>query len=136
MTPVIVEFDASDCAEEIAAGMSNFSVGTTLLFENTRVRVWELALQPGQHAPFHCHTIDYFWVAVDPGPIVQRIIREGNRGEEMSMTPDRGQVKFFTFRDGDILLHDLANVGNKPIRYITIELLDGNNTMPAGYLPA
>jgi hypothetical protein len=33
------------------------------------------------------------------------------------------------------LVHDLENVGDKPLRYITIELLDGDNTMPHSHLP-
>jgi hypothetical protein len=121
-----VAFDLSAYADELSEATENLNVGTKVLFENDRVRVWELALDPGVRAPFHCHTIDYFWVAADPGPVVQRV----SNGDESSVTHDRGQVTFFTFRDGDTLIHDLENVGDKPIRYITVELLDGNNTMP------
>ena len=128
-------FDIQEFANELPTAKDNLSVGTKVLFENDRVRVWELALQPGQRAPFHCHTIDYFWVAADPGQVVQRIIKDDTEGEISSVTHERGEVKFFTFRDGDILVHDLANVGDKPLRYITIELLDGDNTMPHSHLP-
>ena len=119
-------FDPSEFADELSSAHENLAVGTKVLFENDHVRVWELALDPGVRAPFHCHTIDYFWVAADPGPVVQRL----STGEVSSITHDRGQVSFFTFRGGDTLIHDLENVGDKPIRYITVELLDGDNTMP------
>ena len=66
---------------------------------------------------------------------MQRIIKDDTEGEISSVTHERGEVKFFTFRDGDILVHDLENVGDKPLRYITIELLDGDNTMPHSHLP-
>jgi hypothetical protein len=119
-------FDTSEFAQELATAHGNLAVGTKVLFENDHVRVWELALDPGVRAPFHCHTIDYFWVAADPGPVVQRL----STGEISHVTHDRGQVTFFTFRGGETLIHDLENVGDKPIRYITVELLDSDNTMP------
>ena len=120
-----VQYDLSQYADELARATENLNVGTKLLFENDRVRVWELALDPGVRAPFHCHTIDYFWVAADPGPVVQRLLT----GEMSYITHDRGQVTFFTFRDGASLVHDLENVGDVPIRYITVELKDWDNTM-------
>ncbi|MDQ3253659.1 MAG: hypothetical protein M3R15_07090, partial [Acidobacteriota bacterium] len=32
------------------------AVGTKLLFENARVKVWEFALEPGELIPMHTHT--------------------------------------------------------------------------------
>jgi predicted metal-dependent enzyme (double-stranded beta helix superfamily) len=34
-------------------------VGSRVLFENDRVRVWELALAPGESSPVHEHHHDY-----------------------------------------------------------------------------
>ena len=34
-------------------------VATTLLFENDRVVVWEMLLEPGDASDFHEHTMDY-----------------------------------------------------------------------------
>jgi hypothetical protein len=34
-------------------------VGTRLLFENTRVKVWEMVLEPGESSDLHHHTMDY-----------------------------------------------------------------------------
>jgi hypothetical protein len=47
-------------------------VGTRLLFENDRVRVWDLALEPGMRAPFHVHRRSYFWTCVEGGMGLQR----------------------------------------------------------------
>ncbi|MCW2849526.1 MAG: hypothetical protein JWR90_3500 [Marmoricola sp.] len=118
-------FNPSEFEDELATAVDNKSVGTKLLFENERVRVWELELVVGQRAPFHCHSIDYFWVAADPGPVVQRT----SDGILSEVCHEKGQVKFFTFRDGDTLVHDLENIGSETVRYVTVEMLDGDNTM-------
>jgi beta-alanine degradation protein BauB len=34
-------------------------VGTAVLFENERVKVWEMDLQPGQESDLHRHNRDY-----------------------------------------------------------------------------
>jgi hypothetical protein len=39
-------------------------VATTLLFENDRVRVWEMRLEPGQRSAVHEHKLDYLMVQV------------------------------------------------------------------------
>src|SRR4051812_665874 len=40
-------------------------VGTKLLFENDRVRVWEMCLAPGERSTNHEHALDYVIVQVD-----------------------------------------------------------------------
>ena len=37
-------------------------IATTLLFENDRVRVWEMVLEPGQRSDLHRHDHDYLMV--------------------------------------------------------------------------
>ena len=37
-------------------------VGTELLFENDRVKVWSMALEPGETSPYHQHDNDYVFV--------------------------------------------------------------------------
>ena len=39
-------------------------VGSRLLLENDRVRVWELQLEPGEESDLHEHTLDYVLVQV------------------------------------------------------------------------
>ena len=48
--PEIVEsgvFDRSDYGEELEAAPVNKQLGTTVWFENDRIRVWEVLLEPG-----------------------------------------------------------------------------------------
>ena len=43
------------------------NVGTHLMFENDRVRVWDLALAPGEWLERHIHREDFFFIVVDGG---------------------------------------------------------------------
>jgi hypothetical protein len=40
-------FDRGDYAAELDAALGNLDDGTRLWFENDRIRVWEVRLQPG-----------------------------------------------------------------------------------------
>src|SRR4249919_1166679 len=42
----------------------NPCVGSTLLSENERTRVWIIRLAPGERIGFHRHVLDYFWTAI------------------------------------------------------------------------
>ena len=46
---------------------NNGCVGTTLLSESERVRVWIIRLAPGERIGFHRHVLDYFWTSVNGG---------------------------------------------------------------------
>ena len=63
-------FDIATFAEEIEAPSNN--VGTRLLLQNDRVKVWEIVLEPGERAPFHRHIHPYFYVCAQPGRVRTR----------------------------------------------------------------
>jgi beta-alanine degradation protein BauB len=44
-------------------------IGTELLFENDRIRVWQMILQPGEESPHHRHEADYVFVYTTPSRI-------------------------------------------------------------------
>ena len=46
-------------SQEIKAMNISEDIGTKLLFENDRVRVWDLALAPGESTGMHRHENDY-----------------------------------------------------------------------------
>ena len=62
--------DKSQWPAEIAAEFEreaenpNPCVGSVLLSENERTRVWMIRLAPGERVGFHRHVLDYFWTAV------------------------------------------------------------------------
>lgn len=112
-------YDPDDFAAELAAAESNREVATTLLFENDRVRVWELALDPGRRAPFHCHTNPYFFVCVDAGRALTRL----PDGNAVTVDYEVGGTWFTDLEDGPEI-HDLENVGDTRLRFTTVELLE------------
>ena len=92
-------------------------VGTKLLFENNRVRVWDLCLAPGQGTGLHRHTTDYFYVVIGDGTL-QRVDDDGTRHEPRSMKD--GEVHFRSI-DGESV-HEAVNVAATPWRNIVVEL--------------
>src|SRR5690606_20213604 len=56
---------AAEFARE--AANPNPCVGSTLLSENERTRVWIIRLAPGERIGFHRHVLDYFWTTVNGG---------------------------------------------------------------------
>ena len=94
-------------------------VGTRLLFENDRVRVWDLSLAPGESTGLHCHTSDYFYVVIGGGTL-QAADASGHTGEAREMQD--GEVHFREIPGEDI--HEAINVGDTPWRNIVVELKD------------
>ena len=45
----------------------NPCVGSELVSESDRVRVWMIRLRPGERIGFHRHVLDYFWTCVSGG---------------------------------------------------------------------
>jgi hypothetical protein len=37
-------------------------IGTNLVFENEKVKVWELFLEPGQQLELHHHQLEYIFI--------------------------------------------------------------------------
>ena len=92
-------------------------VGTKLLFENERVRVWDLRLAPGESTGRHRHTNDYLYVVIGDGKL-QALDEEGNERSNVEMKD--GDVRFRTIEDEDV--HEAVNVGTTPWRNIIVEL--------------
>ena len=60
-------FDPAEFGDELAHAAGNLAVGTRLWFQNDRVKVWEVRLEPGERGPFHAHTRRYLLTVVSPG---------------------------------------------------------------------
>lgn len=113
-------FDPTDFADELLAAPGNLDVGTTLWFENERVRVWDLKLHPGERGPFHAHTRPYFWTVVNAGRGLQRFVD----GTFIVRDYEEGETRFLEHTPQSALIHDLENVGDGVLRFVTVELLD------------
>ena len=112
-------FDPQAVAEELAAAATNHAVGTSLWFENERIRVWEVRLEPGAHCPFHAHRAPYFWTCVASGTGRQR----SGDGVVRVQRYREGDTRFTDLSDRAPLLHDLENIGETALRFVTVELL-------------
>ncbi len=113
-------FDPTDFADELEAAPANLAVGTTLWFENDRLKVWEVKLDPGERGPFHAHTRNYFWTVVEAGRGLQRL----SDGTFWVRDYQVGDTSYLEHTPETALIHDLENVGDTVLRFVTVELLD------------
>ena len=95
-------------------------VGTRLLLENDRVRIWEMDLAPGARSDVHRHDVDYILVQL-----------EGDRIAAMPEPDTRGAFKDYLEADvvpGKVIyikrggIETAINVGQERYREILIEL--------------
>ena len=112
------KYDVTGFSDELARAPHNRQVGTARLFENDHVRVWELRLEPGQRAPFHLHDQTYFWTVVEPGRGCQRF----PDGTMVTRDYAPGETKYLVQSPEDSMIHDLENVGETRLRFVTVEL--------------
>jgi len=97
-------------------------VGTKMLFENERVRVWELKLEPGQESPVHRHELDHLLIQL--------------RGDKVAVIPEPDTAgPYKDFLEADVIpgmtvfvprggVETARNTGTEPYREIIIELKD------------
>ena len=113
----------SSIREEFEANQLNGRVGTRLLSETDRVRVWEIRLGPGERIGFHRHVLDYFWTAVTPG----RARLHTEDGSVVEAVYAAGDTRHFAFGRGEYKIHDLENIGDAGLCFTTVEFLDSAN---------
>lgn len=113
-------FEPGAYREELREAPGNFAVGTSLWFENERIRVWEVRLEPGERGPFHNHTRNYFWTVVEGSRGLQRFAD----GTYAVRDYQEGDTRYLEHTPEDSLIHDLENVGDTVLRFVTVELLD------------
>jgi quercetin dioxygenase-like cupin family protein len=102
---------------------NNGCVGSTLLSENDKVRVWIIRLAPGERIGFHRHVLNYFWTSVSAGRGRQHLMD----GTTVEYSYQPGETRHETYGDGEYKVHDLENLGDKEMVFMTIEFLDSAN---------
>lgn len=101
----------------------NPCVGTELVSENERVRVWTIRLKPGERVGFHRHVLDYFWTSVTGGRGRQHVFD----GSTVEYTYQPGETRHETYGPGEYKVHDLENIGDTDMVFMTVEFLDSAN---------
>jgi len=96
-------------------------VGSKKIFENDRVRVWELRLSPGEESPVHRHDHDHLLIQVagDRIAVVPEPDTQSRYKEYMEADVRPGEVVFV--RRGGV--ETARNVGEAPYREIIVELI-------------
>ena len=91
-------------------------VGTLLLFENARVRVWELTLGPEESCVPHRHLHDYLMLYPDPA-----LIRRHSDTSTQALRS--GFVAFAGVGRLGLPPHQITNVGEATSTHYVVELL-------------
>jgi hypothetical protein len=101
-------------------------VGTRVLFENERVRVWEMKLAPGERSDVHRHELDYLLVflggdriRVEPEPDTA-----GPYSDALEFDVPVGRAVYVE-RGG---VETAINAGSEPYSEILIELKDQDHS--------
>lgn len=111
--------------DELAANTANAQVGTKLVSDTERGRVWHLSLQPGERLPFHRHVLDYFWTVTSPGGGRGRSHYGDGRVVEVAYA--EGDTRHMSFAAGESMIHDLENIGDAALSFVTVEYLPSAN---------
>jgi hypothetical protein len=102
---------------ELVANWNNRTVGSVLANEQERCFVWHLRVPPGGRVPFHRHENSYFWTALNPG----RSRSHYHTGKVAETTYDAGLTRHFELEDGAFFIHDLENIGDTELVFVTVE---------------
>jgi len=95
------------------------NVGTTLLFENDRLRVWDMTLEPGQSCELHQHVYDYVFVNVTRAQVELHELGQ----ESLTRALDEGFVQYTVVGPQGQRPHQLRNAGVSTLRQILIEFI-------------
>jgi hypothetical protein len=108
---------------EREAGTPNGCVGNALISETDKVRVWMIRLKPGERFGFHRHVLDYFWSAIIPCRGRQHLMD----GTAVEYSYASGETRHETYGAGAFKVHDLENIGDTDMVFMTVEFLDSAN---------
>lgn len=126
MTPQRADnFDWSpELIAEFNDAWGNGQVGDRLVSETDKLRVWHLHLKPGQRIGFHHHVMDYFWTALSAG-VARSHMQDGTVVESHYQA---GTTSHYIYGKGEFMIHDLENIGDTDLSFVTVEHLDSANT--------
>ncbi|MFK7898062.1 MAG: hypothetical protein AB8G23_19685 [Myxococcota bacterium] len=92
-------------------------VGTQLLFEDDKIKIWQMILEPGEASDLHRHNHDYY-LAISEGDYVAGVVPEDIGESFVGKVPEAGNT--VSLPKG--ALEWAYNVGEKTYREILIEL--------------
>lgn len=105
------------------AGRESGVVGSVLVSETDRVRVWHLHIPPGKRCGFHRHVLNYFWTSLTDGR-ARNYYEDGRVAEGDHY---KGQTRHLDFGAGEDMVHCVENIGSTDLSFTTVEFLDSPN---------
>jgi hypothetical protein len=99
---------------------SSEQVGIRLMFENDRVKVWDLHLAPGEDFPEHVHRLDYFLI-VESGGLLRFDDPDQPEGHRDVQYVDDAVLFREVGPAGKVDRH-LTNIGSRRHRNFIVEL--------------
>src|SRR5215469_15383402 len=94
------------------------AVGSSVLFENERIRVWEMVLAPGETCATHRHLHDHLLLYAEPATIQSQV-----EGRPVIQHVEDGLVSYRAVGPNGLPPHSITNVAETPSRHFVIELL-------------
>ncbi len=91
-------------------------IASVVLFENERVKIWNLIVEPGEASDWHLHERDYVTVVVEGGGLTAEF-DDGTKGEG---SPHVGSWMYH----GDHKVHRVVNNTDTRYKNVLIELKD------------
>lgn len=104
----------------------NGAVGSTLVSETDRMRVWHFSLPAGTRYTFHRHVLDYFWSCHTVG----KARGYYDDGRIIDVDHYAGQTKHFVFKKGAHFTHSVENIGDTDLHFTTVEFLNTSENEP------
>jgi hypothetical protein len=90
-----------------------------LVFSNSEVRAFYVVIPPGDHTLIHRHDVDYVWVGLGEGKVVNKTVNK----PEVHLASEDAALHFTR----GPLAHAARNEGDGVYRNVTIELLHSQN---------
>ena len=101
-------------------------IATTKIFENSKIAVWEMVLEPGESAGVHTHAHDYMYYVIEGSTLE---VTDKDRNVLSNLELNAGDALSFRL-EGDELVggelrvpatHSARNIGTTRFREILVE---------------
>ncbi len=109
--------------QELEDNRFNPLVGSVLVSETDKVRVWHLHIPAGGRCTFHRHVLDYFWTCHTHGK-ARGYFEDGSITETVHFP---GDTRHLNYAAGEYLLHSVENIGDTDLLFTTVEYLQSAN---------
>ncbi len=95
-------------------------VANHVLYEDDKVRIWEMKLEPGEHSALHSHDLDYYLVILSGDLVAAVMPKASGMDSFVGIIPPSGNTVGIP-RGG---LEWAWNIGEKTYHEILVELKD------------